>query len=308
MKEINDERIDTLFKAVLELKTVDECRRFFTDLCTISELKSMSQRMEVALMLKDKNIYTDIAAKMNSYTDFAYIYDSLMHKDIDYEKWADYIENLFIMYDVNPDLVCDLACGTGNITIPLAKRGYDMTGVDISEDMLNIAREKADGLDILFLNQSMTDLDLFGTMGAFLCMIDGINYVLPPKSLLTLFTKIKTCFIDPDGLFIFDISTEYKLKNVIGSNTFVHSDKNIFYTWQNRFIEKRKLSDMFLTFFVKQGKKYSRFEERHLQRAYSVNELTLLLKKAGFKSVDTYDELSFDKPKKDSERIVFVCR
>lgn len=211
------------------------------------------------------------------------------------------------MYDVNPDLVCDLACGTGNITIPLAKRGYDMTGVDISEDMLNIAREKADGLDILFLNQSMTDLDLFGTMGAFLCMIDGINYVLPPKSLLTLFTKIKTCFIDPDGLFIFDISTEYKLKNVIGSNTFVHSDKNIFYTWQNRFIEKRKLSDMFLTFFVKQGKKYNRFEERHLQRAYSVNELTLLLKKAGFKSVDTYDELSFDKPKKDSERIVFVC-
>ena len=245
---------------------------------------------------------------MNSYTDFAYIYDSLMHKDIDYEKWADYIENLFIMYDVNPDLVCDLACGTGNITIPLAKRGYDMTGVDISEDMLNIAREKADGLDILFLHQSMTDLDLFGTMGAFLCMIDGINYVLPPKSLLTLFTKIKTCFIDPDGLFIFDISTDYKLKNVIGSNTFVHSDKNIFYTWQNRFIEKRKLSDMFLTFFVKQGKKYSRFEERHLQRAYSVNELTLLLKKAGFKSVDTYDELSFDKPKKDSERIVFVCR
>ena len=216
---------------------------------------------------------------MNSYTDFAYIYDSLMHKDIDYEKWADYIENLFIMYDINPDLVCDLACGTGNITIPLAKRGY-----------------------------GMTDLDLFGTMGAFLCMIDGINYVLPPKSLLTLFTKIKTCFIDPDGLFIFDISTEYKLKNVIGSNTFVHSDKNIFYTWQNRFIEKRKLSDMFLTFFVKQGKKYSRFEERHLQRAYSVNELTLLLKKAGFKTVDTYDELSFDKPKKDSERIVFVCR
>ena len=111
---------------------------------------------------------------MNSYTDFAYIYDSLMHKDIDYEKWADYIENLFIMYDVNPDLVCDLACGTGNITIPLAKRGYDMTGVDISEDMLNIAREKADGLDILFLHQSMTDLDLFGTMGAFLCMIDSI--------------------------------------------------------------------------------------------------------------------------------------
>lgn len=142
---------------------------------------------------------------MNSYTDFAYIYDSLMHKDIDYEKWADYIENLFIMYDVNPDLVCDLACGTGNITIPLAKRGYDMTGVDISEDMLNIAREKADGLDILFLNQSMTDLDLFGTMGAFLCMIDGINYVLPPKSLLTSFYQNQNLLYRIPTVFLYSI-------------------------------------------------------------------------------------------------------
>ncbi len=245
---------------------------------------------------------------MNSYSDFAYIYDSLMHKDVDYEKWADYIENIFDMYDVNPELVCDLACGTGNITIPLARRGYDMTGVDISEDMLNIAREKSEGLDILFLNQSMTKLDLYGTMGAFLCMIDGINYITAPKSLLKLFTRIKTCFIDDGGLFIFDISTEHKLKNVIGSNTFVHSDKNIFYTWQNRFIEKRNLSDMFLTFFVKDGKKYSRFEERHLQKAYSEKELKYLLKKAGFQSVDTYDELTFSPPRKDSERIVFVCR
>ena len=76
---------------------------------------------------------------MNSYSDFAYVYDHLMHKDIDYEKWADYIENIFSMYDISPNLVCDLACGTGNMTIPLSKRGYDMTGIDISEDMLNIA-------------------------------------------------------------------------------------------------------------------------------------------------------------------------
>lgn len=245
---------------------------------------------------------------MNSYSDFAYIYDALMHRDIDYEKWADYIENIFTMYDINPDLVCDLACGTGNITIPLARRGYDMTGVDISEDMLNIARDKAEGLDILFLNQSMANLDLYGTMGAFLCMIDGINYILPPKTLLKLFTRIKTCFIDNGGLFIFDISTEHKLKNIIGSNTFVHCGKKIFYTWQNRYIESKKLSDMFLTFFVKQGENYRRFEERHLQRAYSAAELTALIKKAGFASVDIYDELSFSPPKKDSERIVFVCR
>ena len=245
---------------------------------------------------------------MNSYRDFARIYDSLMHRDVDYEKWADYIENLFDMYGANPSLVCDVACGTGNMTIPLAKRGYDMTGVDISEDMLNIARSKSEGLNILYLNQSMTNIDLYGTMGAFLCMIDGINYVLTPKSLLKFFTRIKTCFMDNDGIFIFDISTEYKLRNIIGSETFVHCGNNIFYTWQNRFIEKKRISDMFLTFFVKRGNLYERFEERHLQRAYSADELTYLLRKAGFTKIDIYDELSFSHPREDSERIVFVCR
>ena len=245
---------------------------------------------------------------MNSYSDFAYVYDALMKRDVDYEKWTDYIENLFDMYDVHPSLVCDVACGTGNFTIPLARRGYDMTGVDISEAMLNVAREKAEGLDILFLNQSMTKIDLYGTMGAFLCMIDGINYVLSPKSLLRFFTKIKTCFMDKGAPFIFDISSEYKMKSVIGSNTFIHSDKDIFYTWQNRYIENKKLSDMFLTFFVKDGDTYHRFEERHLQRAWSSEELTYLLKKAGFETVDTYGEMSYKKPKKNEERIVFVAR
>lgn len=245
---------------------------------------------------------------MNSYSDFAYIYDSLMHEDINYAQWTDYIENIFTMYDVYPKLVCDLACGTGNFTIPLARRGYNMTGVDISSDMLNIARSKAEGLDILFLNQSLSKLDLYGTMGAFICMIDGINYMLAPKSLLRLFERINTCFLDKGGLFIFDISTRHKLKNVIGSNTFVHGEKDIFYTWQNRYIESKKLSDMFLTFFVRDGKKYSRFEERHLQKAYTENELRYLLKKAGFSNVDTFGQLSFDTPEKDSERMVFVCR
>ena len=244
---------------------------------------------------------------MNSYNDFAYVYDTLMKRDVDYEKWADYIENLFDICGVNPELVCDVACGTGNITIPMAKRGYDMTGVDISESMLNVAREKAEGLDILFLNQSMTKIDLYGTMGAFLCMIDGINYVLSPKSLLQFFTKIKSCFMDEGAPFIFDVSSEYKLKNIIGNNTFIKSDKNIFYTWQNRYIESKKLSDMFLTFFVREGGMYRRFEERHIQRAWSVEELTYLLKKAGFTKIDTYGELSFERPKENEERIVFVC-
>ncbi len=245
---------------------------------------------------------------MNSYSDFAYIYDSLMRRDVNYEKWADYIENIFALYGAEPELICDLACGTGGITIPLARRGYNMTGVDVSEDMLNIARDKSEGLDILYLNQSMPSLDLYGTMGAFTCMIDGINYIIAPRLLERLFMRIKRCFLDRDGLFIFDISTRHKLKNVIGDNTFVYCEKDIFYTWQNRYIENKNLSDMFLTFFVRDGAVYRRFEERHLQRAYTETELRLLLKRAGFERVDAYGELSFDKPAKDCERMVFACR
>ena len=245
---------------------------------------------------------------MNCYNEFAYVYDQLMKSDVDYPKWADYIENIFTLNDISPELVCDLACGTGNITVELAKRGYNMTGVDISEDMLNAAREKSEGLDILYLCQSVTRLDLYGSMGAILCMIDGFNYVLSPKLLLKTFSKIKNCFLDTDGLLIFDISTRHKLKNVIGQNTFIHSQRDIFYSWQNRYIEDKNISDMMLNFFIKDKKKYRRFEERHLQRAYTQKEIEFLLKKAGFSSVSCYDELSFEKPTEKSERIVFVCR
>ena len=245
---------------------------------------------------------------MNSYSDFAYVYDHLMHKDIDYEKWADYIENIFSMYDISPNLVCDLACGTGNMTIPLSKRGYDMTGIDISEDMLNIAREKANDDNILFLNQNISNVDLYGTMGAFTCMIDGVNYLISPKSLYNMFYRIKNCFLDKDGIFIFDISSRYKLKNIIGNNTFIHNEPSVFYSWQNRYIENKNLSDMFLTFFVKNKNSYHRFEERHLQRAYTPKELIPMLKKAGFKRIDTFDELTFNPPSDTSERIVFVCK
>ena len=244
---------------------------------------------------------------MNSYVDFARIYDKLMHKDINYERIADYIENIFTLYGISPDLVCDLACGTGNVTIPLAKRGYDMTAIDISEDMLNIARSKSEGLDILYLNQNIASLDLYGTMGAFTCMIDGINYILSPKALLNMFTRIKKCFSDPGALFIFDISTRHKLKHTIGSSTLVYPGRNIFYTWQNRYIRGKNISDMFLTFFVRSGKNYRRFEERHLQHAYSVSELRNLLGRAGFSNIDTYKAFTFEKPVETDDRIVFVC-
>ena len=248
---------------------------------------------------------------MKSYTNFADYYDRLMKKDVNYDKIADFIENIFTEYNVEPQLVCDLACGTGNITIPLAKRGYDMIGVDKSVEMLDIAKEKAskENQDILFLNQSISKLDLFGTCDAFLCMIDGVNYIINPKSFSNMLKKISTCFINPDGVFIFDVSSFYKLSKTIGNNTFIHDGDDIFYSWENKFYKSKNLSEMYLNFFVREGKKgYKRFCERHLQRAYTEDEIKNALKNAGFTDIKAFDGFNFKKPSKKSERITFVCR
>ena len=247
---------------------------------------------------------------MNSYTKFAQLYDGLMNSDINYNEWADYIENLFDRYGKNPSLVCDLACGTGNMTLPLAKRGYEMIGVDKSFDMLSIARDKAsdDGLDVMFLEQDLKKLDLFGSCDAFLCMIDGFNYILNPASLYKIAKRIKTCFLEPDGLFIFDLSSEYKLKTYIGNNTFIHDGNDVFYAWENKFYENTKMCEMYLNFFVKTKNGYDRFGERHLQHAYTEDEIKKIFLAAGFSEVCAYSPLTFEKPKENDMRIVFVAK
>ena len=247
---------------------------------------------------------------MNSYTKFAHLYDGLMNQDVNYDHWADYIENMFDHYGVNPEIVCDLACGTGNMTIPLALRGYDMIGVDRSFDMLSIARSKAKkkGADVMFLEQNLTELDLYGSCGAFLCMIDGFNYILNPNSLYKIAKRIKTCFMDPDGIFIFDISSQHKLENFIGNNTFIHDGDDVFYTWENKYYKNTKMSDMYLNFFVKSKGGYRRFGERHLQHAYSQDEIKKIFLSAGFKKVDAYSPLTFSAPQKEDMRIVFVAK
>ena len=247
---------------------------------------------------------------MSSYQKFAPLYDKLMSEDVDYLKWADYIESIFAHYGKNPGLICDLACGTGNITIPMAQRGYDMIGTDKSPEMLSIARTKAekDGLSIMFLAQSFTELDLFGGCDAFLCMLDGFNYVLSPNLLFQIAKRIKTCFLEPNGIVIFDISSRYKLERYIGNNTFVYDKDGIFYVWENKFYEKYGLSDMYINFFVKSGGKYRRFCERHLQKAYGDEEIKKIFLSAGFETVDSFSPLTFNAPENTDFRTVFVAK
>ena len=242
---------------------------------------------------------------MAQYQDFAYVYDRLMQQDVDYDKWCDYIENLFTHHGVSPDTLCELACGTGNITYRMEKRGYTITASDISRDMLSIASQKLNETELI-----CTDMAKFKAQDkydAFLCMIDGLNYQIAPESVINTFKTVKNSLTD-EGIFIFDISSQYKLRNILGNETYIHSEYDIFYSWQNRYIERYNLSDMLLNFFVRDRECYRRFEERHLQRGWSIEEMKKMLKAANFCNVEVYDELSFEPPKADSERIVFVCR
>ncbi len=243
---------------------------------------------------------------MNSYGNFAYIYDNLI--DQDYEKWADYIEEIFKINNVKPNLVLDLGCGTGSITNILASRGYDMIGIDMSVDMLNIAREKAteQGLDVLYLCQDIRNFELYGTVDAVICTLDVLNYLTDINHIDKTFKLFKN-YLNPNGIFIFDINTEYKLKEILGNNTFYNEENGVCYVWENEYNDK--LSNQYLTFFneTEEGL-YERFDEQHIQRAYSVEELKDLLSKNGFENLGIYKNLTFEKPQEKCEKIVFVSK
>lgn len=243
---------------------------------------------------------------IDMYNRFAYLYDELIN-DVDYKKWVDYYFEIFSRYGINPTLGLDLGCGTGSMTLQLAQRGIDMTGIDLSEDMLCVAREKSEGKDILYLNQDMCDFELYGTVDFIVSGLDCINYITDKRDLLRVM-KLANNYLEPGGLFIFDINTKYKLEHITGDNTFVLENDSVFCTWQNEYDKKRRISDFYLTFFCKENGTYSRFDEEHSERAYDIEEIEDIIKKSGMRLLNVYDNLSFNKPKKNSERVFFVAQ
>ncbi len=240
------------------------------------------------------------------YCDFAEVYDRL--QDADYEKFVDYYEKIFGELGVKPELVLDLACGTGNITIPMSKRGYDMIGLDLSCEMLNIARDKAfeEKQDILFLNQDMTEMELFGTVDAIVCALDGVNYVVDEKDLEKVFRLVRN-YLNPGGVFIFDINSVHKLKNVLGGNTFVNEEQGIYYVWQSEFSDETKICDFELNFFEEQEDgSYLRFDEFQQERAYSIAEMTEIIEGCGLDVSGIYKPFEFATATDNDERIFFV--
>lgn len=242
------------------------------------------------------------------YNDFAYLYDALQ-QDVPYEEFANYYVKIMEKFGGEKGLCLDLGCGTGNMTMCLDGMGFEMIGVDSSVDMLNVAREKAMEAErnILFLNQDMTSFELYGTVSMVVSTLDCVNYITDEKALLEVF-KLVNNYLDPKGLFIFDINSSYKLEHVLGNNTYVSDDKEIFYSWQNSYDAEKKICTFDLTFFENDEDVYYRYDETHYERAYSVEEITNLLEKAGMEVVGVYDNLTFNPPEDKSERIFFVAR
>lgn len=169
------------------------------------------------------------------YSDFAMLYDQLMG-DVDYAAWADYIEQIFKVNQVKPSLILDLGCGTGSFCIEMAKRGYDLIGLDLSSDMLSLAKQKSleADQDILFINQDMTRFELYGTVDVIVCLLDSLNYVRNKRDAARMF-KLVSNYLNPGGLFIFDINSPYKFENVLASNIFYEIGDNISYIWKNKY-------------------------------------------------------------------------
>lgn len=244
------------------------------------------------------------------YDGFAAVYDRLM-ADVDYNAWADYLSALLQNNGVLPgSTVLDAACGTGEITLHLHKKGYILTGADRAETMLEIAQQKARkaGARIPFVCQDLRALSVHQPVSAITCACDGVNYLLSGADLTAFFSSanraLKEC-----GLLLFDISSAYKLEHVLGGQTFGDDDPDCTFLWQNCFDPKTHLLEMNLSFFVPDGAgKYTRFSERHIQRAHTVEELTVSLDGAGFELVCVYDAFSMNAPNEKSERIQFAAR
>lgn len=268
---------------------------------------------------------------MEAYTDFAAVYDIFMD-ETPYEQWADFLAGLIEQYGVSKpsgrkekdseeadgdvlaserDLVLDLGCGTGTLTELLAGKGYDMIGVDLSQEMLNIALEKKEksGSGVLYLCQDMRELDLYSTVGTVISVCDSVNYLLEDEEIVTAFSLVNN-YLYPGGVFIFDFNTVYKYEQVIGDATIAENREACSFIWENYYHSEQHINEYDLTIFTKTGVEdlYRRFTETHFQRGYTPEEMIRFVEQAGMKVELLLDADTHKAPSKISERIYVIAR
>ena len=242
------------------------------------------------------------------YSFFAEFYDELMY-DADYKKRTAYLMKLFKKYGKKPTLLLDVACGTGGFSNEFARLGLEVIGIDMSEEMLAVAREKSAeiGTDVLYLCQKAEELDLYGTVDAAVCCMDSLNHITDYKTFHKAIERI-SLFLEPESLFIFDVNTEYKHRKILGDNVFVIDRENIYCVWANAFTTHNNTVDIMLDFFVKEGDLYTRYSEEFSERAYTKEEIETALYRAGLEIVDIFDDLTEKPLNSTSQRAIYVTR
>jgi len=246
---------------------------------------------------------------MPSYKSFASVYDMFMD-NVDYPAWGNYVAQLLNKYSVVDGTVLELGCGTGTITELLAAKGYDMIGLDNSAEMLSVAMDKkiASGQDILYILQDMRELELHRAVHAIISICDSMNYILEDEDLLKVFKRVNH-YLESEGVFIFDLNTDYKYKEILADNIFAENREESSFIWENFYDEKTQVNEYDLTLFMHiEDGLYQKNEETHYQRAYSLETIKKLLAKAGLEFVIAYDAFTFKEPKNNSERIYVIAR
>lgn len=247
---------------------------------------------------------------MTGYSTFARYYDNLT-ANIDYIKRAEYFHEIIKRYkNTEGSILLDLACGTGSISEEMAKIGYDVIGVDYSDEMLGIALDKKfdSGLNILYLCQDMRKLDLYGSMDVTICALDSINHLNSLADVKKVFENV-ALFSEPQGLFIFDINTLYKHRNILANNTFTYETDNVFCVWENTLVEDTDEVKMNLEFFeLEENGLYSRTSDSFSEKAYSEESIEELLRECGFELLAKFGDDTFSPPACNSQRIVYAAR
>lgn len=261
---------------------------------------------------------------MEAYSSFAKVYDLFMD-NVPYEEWFEYVRSILREYGICDGLLLDLGCGTGKMTRLLAKAGYDMIGVDNSADMLEIAREseyetsgecgdesgnvEADGKSqILYLLQDMRSFELYGTVRAVVSICDSMNYILDEDDLREVFRLVNN-YLDPRGIFVFDLNTVYKYRELLGETTISENRKEGSFIWDNYYDEESGINEYDLTLFIhEKGDLYRKYEETHYQRAYDLDTIRRLMAEAGMEFLAAYDAFTRAPAEEDSERIYIVAR
>lgn len=279
---------------------------------------------------------------MEAYTDFAKVYDTFMD-ETPYDVWGDFVSTLIDKYGMSKpvdggadgasaedskeystiedsedalneekNLVVELGCGTGSFTQVMKNRGYDIMGIDMSPEMLNLAREKSAnaGLNIMYLEQDMRELDLYCTAGTIVSVCDSVNYVLEDEEIIETFRLVNN-FLYPGGVFIFDFNTLHKYRDVIGDTTIAENREDCSFVWDNYYDDESHINEYDLTIFARVDEEkdlFARSVETHYQRGYTLDEMKGFVEAAGLSFVTAIDADTHEDPTDDSERIYIVAR